>query len=99
MHSKDLQINAIELKIETKFDTHLKTCLIIETKIHIGKTLFSTNCAIQTSWLNVEECKLTQYLSPCEDYIFKWINNLNIRPGKLNLIKQKEAIFLKSLAL
>jgi hypothetical protein len=49
------------------------------------KTAFSTNDAGSTYSQHVEEFKLF----PCTNLNYKWITDLNIKPGTINLIEKK----------
>ena len=55
----------------------------------MGKKASLKNGAGLTGYLNVEECKYINIFYPAQNSSYKWIKELNIKPDKLNLIKEK----------
>ena len=68
----------------------MQSCYLIKKpKIYNGKKVSSTNDAGLTCYLYVKEKKIDPYLSPCTKLKSKWINDFNIKPDKMYIIKKK----------
>jgi hypothetical protein len=59
------------------------------------KTDFSTNVARKTGYLLAEKLKLDPCLSLFSNINSKWMNDSNVRPGTLKLVKERAGNTLK----